>query len=622
MSTLFDEYYPFDTGPGANSGESRWAVLGRFFRQSGVIPATEIADLSIANELGVYADGSGMNVKVRSGMIFIQGFTGKNSNTKTVTIATADPTNDRIDIVVARLDRSGDDGVIEIDILQGTPASSPVPVTLTQNSTVWEMLLAYVNVSAAVTSITSTKVENLHKTSSISGADFEKISSNTVAKSGGAYIVDGDLDITLPEYAAPGDYIAIAKGATGSWTVKSNGDAESQMIALGLNETGVSYQNSIELIRSNGQYAFVILRCVVGGNDQVWIIENGDSYLMVSANFFGDASDGDAVISSDTNLTSTQDGDMVVRQYRSLTINTGKTLSVSNRCKGLLIYVQGNLTISGTISMTAKGANVNPTTAGVSSSGIRWPMFKSGETDFLFAADYSGCGAAVIAAVANHQNIDANGKIYVIERAGNSGGTNEGGTGATGASGGNKTGGGGSGAGGGIRGGDGGAGTCFSGGSGGGAQYSDRSYESSCTGEANGGAGGDGYLYGVFDGGVYSAGAGAGNPGGTADNAAGQGEGYDGEDGTGGVVIILVGGDVTIESTGVIEADGKNGGYESYYGGGGGASGGGATILLYAGTLTNDGIVRANGGTGGQNGSHGSVGGNGGAGLVVLEQVD
>ena len=51
-----------------------------------------------------------------------------------------------------------------------------------------------------------------------------------------------------------------------------------------------------------------------------------------------------ATISSNTELTvanksGSNDGDMIVKQYASLTINGGVTLSTDNGCKGLLIYV-------------------------------------------------------------------------------------------------------------------------------------------------------------------------------------------------------------------------------------------------------------------------------------------
>ncbi len=49
-------------------------------------------------------------------------------------------------------------------------------------------------------------------------------------------------------------------------------------------------------------------------------------------NGFGNGADGAVTISSNTNLTSTTDGGYVIKQYTSLTVNSGESLSVSNRC--------------------------------------------------------------------------------------------------------------------------------------------------------------------------------------------------------------------------------------------------------------------------------------------------
>ena len=61
-----------------------------------------------------------------------------------------------------------------------------------------------------------------------------------------------------------------------------------------------------------------------------------------------------ATISSNTNFTvsntSSYDGDMVVKNYNSLTINSGVTVSTNNACKGLLIFVRGNCAINGTLT--------------------------------------------------------------------------------------------------------------------------------------------------------------------------------------------------------------------------------------------------------------------------------
>jgi hypothetical protein len=66
--------------------------------------------------------------------------------------------------------------------------------------------------------------------------------------------------------------------------------------------------------------------------------------------YYGDGSDGDVTISSNTNLSE-------VKRYNNLTINSGQTLSMSaGSHSSLIIQVKDTLTINGTISMDGKGA--------------------------------------------------------------------------------------------------------------------------------------------------------------------------------------------------------------------------------------------------------------------------
>ncbi len=323
----------------------------------------------------------------------------------------------------------------------------------------------------------------------------------------------------------------------------------------------------------------------------------------VAGNYFGDGSDGNVTISSNTSLANTADGDYVVKEYNTLTINSGVTLTTQNRAKGLFIYVKGNAIINGTISMTARGANANPTTAGVSSTGLRLPMLKSGSTETLSAADFAGAGTAVISAVASQAGISGDGIIFEIVRTGGAGGnrscaSGDGIVGGTIASG---TGGGG---GGGKRytefscSGYGGDATCFSGGSGGGG----------ATDPSWGGSGGD---YGGAGGSGGNGGGGAGNPPGTGGTPAA-------EAGTGGVIWLIVGGDLTIGASGIISADGKKGGHAP---GGGGGSGGGVVKIVYVGSLSNSGSVTVAGGVGGFYLTY-PEGGVGGSGSYEIVNVD
>ena len=66
-------------------------------------------------------------------------------------------------------------------------------------------------------------------------------------------------------------------------------------------------------------------------------------------NFWGNGSDGALTTSGNISFGSVQDGDVVVKQFTNFTINAGHTVTTSNRCRGLVIYVNGDCTINGTL---------------------------------------------------------------------------------------------------------------------------------------------------------------------------------------------------------------------------------------------------------------------------------
>lgn len=151
MPTSLDVYYPFDSGPGANVTELQWRNMMRYVLSTGIIRGA-------LNQHEVFADSTGMQVKVRTGHCWIQGHYGEQTAEKTLAIAAAHATLPRKDRVVLRGDFV--DNVIELDVLTGTAASSPVAPLLTQSSSVWEISLAIVDVPATDTSIGSTQVVN------------------------------------------------------------------------------------------------------------------------------------------------------------------------------------------------------------------------------------------------------------------------------------------------------------------------------------------------------------------------------------------------------------------------------------------------------------------------------
>jgi hypothetical protein len=151
-------------------------------------------------------------------------------------------------------------------------------------------------------------------------------------------------------------------------------------------------------------------------------------------------------------------------------------------------------------------------------------------------------------------------------------------------------------------------GTSFSGGAGGGGVHGYNYTLSAENASPDGGKGGDGYSGPRHN----SAGGGAGNLGGLGMTEGSLNSTYDGEDGTGGLLIIAVSGRIDIKSTGIIEANGMMGGGGS----GGGSSGGGSVNIFYTEELINNGTIEA---LGGYSNSAGGKGGDGSVAIVKIE---
>ena len=312
--------------------------------------------------------------------------------------------------------------------------------------------------------------------------------------------------------------------------------------------------------------------------------------------YFGDNSDGPGNFSGSitalrtritSSFSSSLDGPPVIKNFSSLFVSRSVVISPPRRCRGMLIFVDGDATISGSIRMTGRGAKftgsdasftvVNPPYLGDYWSTLQFPS--SSYLSRVFAAGASGAPSPTS--------------------------TTSGTVGSAGIGG--RSGGGGSGGGGtpvGTVGGTGAAGTSFSGGAGGG----------------GGGPGGTTNARAFGGGGGNGNAGGAGNPGGT-------GPGSNGGEGTGGLLILIVRGNLKIGPNGSIVADGIAGG--TYFSpgnnaAGGGGSGGGVLYVYYGGTLTNNGTVTANGGSGGTGplGPSTNYGGSGGAGTVVLSRLN
>lgn len=223
MPTSLETYAPFDAGAGASVTEATWRKFMRHMlgSASGIIRG-------FSNEFNVIADGSGMNVKVDTGECWIRGHYGESTTLKTFSLAAAHATLGRQDRVVLRADFTNNR--VEIDVLTGTAAASPVAPAVTQSTTIWETSLFIVIVAAAATSISTpalrdrrvyttvnSKFARTNNVQSIPNVTTTKFSfTDTVLPSGDVLSIDGsDFEIQragLWVITARGKYTANGTG--------------------------------------------------------------------------------------------------------------------------------------------------------------------------------------------------------------------------------------------------------------------------------------------------------------------------------------------------------------------------------------------------------------------------
>lgn len=271
-----------------------------------------------------------------------------------------------------------------------------------------------------------------------------------------------------------------------------------------------------------------------------------------------------------------------------LTINSGQTFIPSLRKLFTCIYVEGNLTVVGAISMTARGANTNSLSVQTANIRIINGTYSSVTNPQIPSSGGAGGAGATAINTGTAGSVGSNGST---------GGTGGGGGGSAYY---------------GIAG-NGSAGSSFSGGGGGGGQNSG---SNSSLGDSNaqtfGGTGGVGRN---VPSGNNSTG-GTGNPGGSSINTNNVTNNSDrfGTSGTGGTLVIFCTG--FLLGGGTISSNGTDGvAYAGAIGGGGASGGGSITILCNSNSSS---ITRSvSGGTSGAvhpTSQYSAKGGNGGSG--------
>lgn len=153
MALSLDDYAPFDAGAGADVTEDTWRAMMRRANVSGVVK-------NVTNELFVYGDATGMQVKIKEGEVVIEGYWGANNTEKTIGITNNASGFMRLDTIVARANWV--DNVVEFDVLTGVPNAPTGPMP-TRDSSRWEVPLALVAVPTGSVTITGTNVFDIRQ---------------------------------------------------------------------------------------------------------------------------------------------------------------------------------------------------------------------------------------------------------------------------------------------------------------------------------------------------------------------------------------------------------------------------------------------------------------------------
>lgn len=154
----------FDSEAGDRTYTSdAWKEIFQRIVDEGYVAASAVDALKVTE-----ASPASMDVVVKLGVAWIQGrFFEVHTTDETLTLAASDPSNPRIDRIVARL--SYTNRAITLAVLTGTPAATPAAPTLTRDANTYEISLAQALVGATVTSVTNANITDERNDAAVCG---------------------------------------------------------------------------------------------------------------------------------------------------------------------------------------------------------------------------------------------------------------------------------------------------------------------------------------------------------------------------------------------------------------------------------------------------------------------
>lgn len=120
----------------------------------------------LGNKLEVTIN-SGMSIKVKSGVAWVNGYRYENDNDLIFTLENADGTLSRIDSIVVRLDITNRE--IKIHVKKGSLSTSPIAPAITRNNDIYELQLATVRVNANTAVLTQSMITDKRADKNVCG---------------------------------------------------------------------------------------------------------------------------------------------------------------------------------------------------------------------------------------------------------------------------------------------------------------------------------------------------------------------------------------------------------------------------------------------------------------------
>lgn len=109
----------------------------------------------------IVTPGSGMTINIGTGKARLHQIFVENDANMVLQVSQSDVLLNRIDVVVIRVDKTISGRRGDITILKGTPSQNPIAPTLSTDSQIWEMPIAYINVNANASKIDSSDIRYL-----------------------------------------------------------------------------------------------------------------------------------------------------------------------------------------------------------------------------------------------------------------------------------------------------------------------------------------------------------------------------------------------------------------------------------------------------------------------------